>query len=86
MPRLAKDAIERQREAVLHAIDVYTADRIREGDDCETIAKRLGFGYCTLHSRKKNPEKFTLAELQRMANVMNIPLGTFLGLGIVWRD
>ncbi|MCI8388947.1 MAG: hypothetical protein HFE63_10860 [Clostridiales bacterium] len=79
MPRLAKTQAEKQQESILRWLDIYTGERSRAGSDSETIARSLGFAYSTLYKRRKNPWDFTLAELQRMANVMNITISTLLG-------
>lgn len=79
MPRLNQTTADRQRTAVVHALDCYTADRRRAGDDSRQIAERLGFDYQLLRLRKQSPENFKLGELQRIANVLNVSLATLIG-------
>ena len=79
MPRLTKTHAEKQQESILRWLDIYTGERSRAGADYVTIARSLGFPYSSLYKRRKNPSDFTLAELQRMASVMNITISTLIG-------
>lgn len=79
MPRLAKTQAERQCAAILREVDAYVADRRRNGFDAQSAAQSLGLTYTVLWRRRKNPESFTLSELQSIANTLNISLPALLG-------
>lgn len=79
MPRLPQSRADRQQTAVLRAIDAYAAERKRAGQTMKMTARTFGLEYQTFNHRRKRPETFTLAELQRIANTLNISLMTLLG-------
>ena len=79
MPRLPKTTVQRQRDAVVRAIDSYIAAGKRNGRDRHAAAATLGVAYVTLWRRMKYPEDFTLGELQTIANVLNVSLPALLG-------
>ena len=79
MPRLPKTQAQRQRDAVVRALDVYFAERKRSGSDYLHTAAALGVPYATLRRRTHAPETFTLGELQSIANTLNVSLSTLLG-------
>ena len=79
MPRPPKTTAQRQRDAVVRAIDGYIADGKRNGRDSRVAADALGVHYVTLWRRMKYPEDFTLGELQTIASVLNISLPALLG-------
>ena len=81
MPRLPKTTAQRQRDAVVSAIDGYIAAGKRNGRDRHAAAAALGVPYVTLWRRMKYPEDFTLGELQSIANVLNVSLPALLGGG-----
>ena len=74
MPRLPKTTAQRQRDAVVSAIDGK-----RNGRDSRAAAAALGIPYITLWRRLKAPEDFTLGELQSIANTLNVSLPALLG-------
>ena len=79
MPRLPKTTAQRQRDAVVRAIDGYIAAGKRNERGSRASAAALGVAYVTLWRRMKYPEEFTLGELQTIANVLNISLPALLG-------
>lgn len=79
MPRLPKSREDRQRQAIIDAIDLYMIGKTRSGVDARTAAATLGINYSTLLNRRKNPGGFTLREIQSIANVLNISVPTLLG-------
>ena len=79
MPRLTKNLAQRQRDAVVRAIDAYLAECKRAGRDYPSTANALGVPYATLRRRTKSPENFTLGELQSIANTLNITIASLLG-------
>lgn len=79
MPRLSKTTAEKQLDALRDAVDVYLMRRTRDGVDCITAAAALGFKYSTLRDRRKHPETFTVGEIQRIANTLNVTIPTLLG-------
>lgn len=79
MPRLPQTQADKQYKTVRYHIAAYIDDRTRAGWDSRQIASALGFNYATLLSRRNNPQSFTLEELQRIANVLNITVPTLIG-------
>ncbi len=82
MPRLSESKADRQAKDLAEKIDSYTRRELRENKnaDCESLAKKLGFRcYGTFRRRILNPKDITLGELQRVANAMNVSLGSLLG-------
>lgn len=79
MPRLPQSRADRQQTAILRAIDTYAAERKRAGQSMESTARALGFEYQTLNHRRHRPESFTVGELQRIANTLNVSLIALLG-------
>ena len=79
MPRLPNTTSQRQRDAVVRAIDGYIAAGKRNGRDSRAAAAALGVPYITLWRRLKAPEDFTLGELQSIANTLNVSLPALLG-------
>ena len=79
MPRLPQSRADHHQTAVLIAIDEYAAERKRAGQTMEMTARTFGLEYQTFNRRRHRPETFTLAELQRIANALNISLMTLLG-------
>lgn len=79
MPRLPKSKEDKQRQAIIDAIDLYMIGKTRSGIDARTAAATLGIKYSTLLNRRKNPGGFTLREIQSIANVLNISVPTLLG-------
>ena len=53
MPRLPKTTAQRQRDAVVRAIDGYIAAGKRNGRDRHAAAAALGVAYVTLWRRMK---------------------------------
>ena len=79
MPRLPKTQAQRQRDAIVRAVDGYFAECKRSGRDYLHTAAALGVPYATLRRRTHAPETFTLGELQSIANTLNVSLSTLLG-------
>lgn len=79
MPRLPKTTAQRQRDAVVRAVDGYFAERKRSGCDCYAASAALGVAYSTLRRRTLDPGTFTLSELQSIANTLNVSLASLLG-------
>lgn len=79
MPRLSRTTAEKQLDAIRGAVDIYMMKRTRDGVDCNTAAAALGFKYSTLRDKRKRPETFTVGEIQRIANTLNITIPTLLG-------
>lgn len=79
MPRLSRTAAEKQLDALRDAVDVYMMKRTRDGIDCKTAAAALGFKYSTLRDKRNRPETFTVGEIQRIANTLNVTIPTLLG-------
>lgn len=79
MPRLSRTAAEKQLDAIRDAVDIYMMKRARDGVDCNTAAAALGFKYSTLRDKRKRPETFTVGEIQRIANTLNVTIPTLLG-------
>lgn len=79
MPRLSRTAAEKQLDAIRDAVDIYMMKRTRDGVDCNTAAASLGFKYSTLRDKRKRPETFTVGEIQRIANTLNVTIPTLLG-------
>lgn len=79
MPRLSRTAAEKQLDAIRDAVDIYMMKRARDGVDCNTAAAALGFKYSTLRDKRKRPETFTIGEIQRIANTLNVTIPTLLG-------
>lgn len=79
MPRLAKTEREKQLDAVAKRIQHYYDDTRRERKlDCYTAARAMGLSYDTMLRKISNPSRFTLGELQSVANAMNISLFTLI--------
>lgn len=49
------------------------AEIVRNGLVIETFADKVGIGRTTLWRRLKNPDEFTLGEILKMADVLNLP-------------
>ena len=49
------------------------AEIVRNGLAIETFADEVGIGRTTLWRRFKNPDEFTLGEILKMADVLNLP-------------
>lgn len=81
MPRLPKSKEDKQRQAIVNAVDLYMIGKTRSGVDARTAAAAFGFSYSTLLNRRKNPGNFTLREIQSIANVLNVSVPTLLGGG-----
>lgn len=79
MPRLSQTVAEKQLDALRNSVDIYMMKRTRDGVDCSTAAAALGFKYSTLRDRRKRPETFTIGEIQRIANTLNVTIPTLLG-------
>ncbi len=79
MPRLAQSTAEKQARSVNSQLSAYIYERERAGWDKDRISRALGFPYSTLRLRRQNPEKFTLGELQGIANTLNITVSTLIG-------
>ena len=77
MPRLSKSQHEKQNDNIRYVIAGNLEKlHIRKHD----FARRIGFGgYATYLKRWKEPDEFTLGDLRRIANVLNISLNTLLG-------
>lgn len=73
-----KSAAQRQRDALVFRIERYFADRKREKLGFRATADTLGVRYSTLRRRMIYPGTFTLAELQRVAGGIGIPLPELL--------
>ncbi len=87
MPRLAKSEAEKQRITLVHNIENYINDSLRENvnrkksqrEDYVSLSKKLGFSsYSRLLKCRKEPEKITLGELQCIANLTGKKIGTLL--------
>lgn len=78
MPRLSRTTAEKQLDAIRDAVDIYMMKRTRDGVDCNTAAAALGFKYSTLRDKRKRPETFTVGEIQRIANTLNVTIPTLL--------
>lgn len=80
MPRLPKSESERQYEAVRRHIREYLYDGCKSGGH-EAAALRLGMKYARLNRLSRcETDKFTLGELQTIANTLNITIPTLLGI------
>lgn len=73
-----KTTTQRQRDALVFRIERYFADRKREKLGFRATADTLGVRYSTLRRRMIYPGTFTLAELQRVAEGIGIPLPELL--------
>jgi len=49
------------------------AEIVRNGLAIETFADEVGIGRTTLWRRFKHPDEFTLGEILRMVDVLNLP-------------
>lgn len=73
-----KITTQRQRDAIVVRLKKYIADCKREKLGCHRTADSLGMEYHTLRRRLIFPGTFTLAELQRVAEGIGIPLSELL--------
>lgn len=78
MPRLSQTQADKQREAVKRKIGAYVFRNQIDGIAMSESASRLGMTYDTFKRRCKKPGTFTLAELQFIANVLNVSLVSLL--------
>ena len=77
MPRLSKSQHEKQNDNIRYVI-AGNLEKLRIGK--YEFASKIGFGgYATFLKRWKSPDEFTLGDLRRIANVVNISLNTLLG-------
>lgn len=78
MPKIAKT--ERERRACEFKVTVVTA-LMRCGFGRKELARRMGYkSYTPLYLRLNDPEMFSLGELYRLSNILNISLTTLLGI------
>lgn len=78
MPRLSQTQADKQFEAIKRRIGAYVFHNQINKIPVSESASRLGMSYDTFMRRCKKPGSFTLAELQFIANVLNISLASLL--------
>ena len=64
---------------ITHAIDVYLADKRREGIPFGASAKKFGMTYGTLMKRQSRPESYRLDEVITIAKELKVDPLDLLG-------
>lgn len=76
MPRLARTEQQKRMDEVAYRIDDAAN---RSSMNRMMLAERASMSTATLSRRMNSPETFTLNELYRVANALNVSLGRLLG-------